>query len=631
MRKTKVVWRLAAALLFVLGTLYMGCEDASSVPDNEQEGGMDFHQWALTPPMGWNSWDCYGANVTESEVRENADYLAANLKQYGWEYIVVDIRWFVSNQSSGDYNQSNPVYVLDEYGRYLPAENRFPSAAEGAGFKPLADYIHDKGLKFGIHIMRGVPKKAVQDKLPIKGTAGITADTIYSTALQCTWLKDNYTILADRLGAQEYYDSIFELYASWGVDFIKIDDLSRPYHKEEIELIRKAIDKTQRPIVLSLSPGETPLTEAEHVQKHANMWRMVDDFWDTWAHVTHEFEICVNWAPYIASGTWPDADMLPFGRINLRGLQSGGARMTKFTQDEQYTVMSLFSILKSPLMFGGNLPDNDAFTNSLLTNEEVLYMHNTSSNNRELFNRAGTIAWTADDSGGDKYLALFFMGGGDGNFKSSEALYRSGIISRTTTGHGEEISVPLKGATDLYLVVSDGGDDFVCDWADWIDPRVTKEDGDTLYLTDLNWVSATSGWNSPQKNKSVEGGTLRIDGTPYTRGIGTHAESVIRFNIPAGYTRFEAFVGLDTGGTSQSYSGATVKFMVFDTNPIPQAGDTPESQNIPFDMSDLGFSGEVTVRDLWKKEDLGAFSGTSFAPKLNVHGVGLYRITASKN
>ena len=139
--------------------------------NNEQ-----FKQWAQTPPMGWNSWDCFGPTVVESEVKANADYMAEHLKDYGWEYIIVDIRWFVENDKAGGYNQTDPRYVIDEYGRYTPALNRFPSAANGQGFKPLADYIHSKGLKFGIHLMRGLPKVAAQQKLPVKGMDGITCD-----------------------------------------------------------------------------------------------------------------------------------------------------------------------------------------------------------------------------------------------------------------------------------------------------------------------------------------------------------------------------------------------------------------------------------------------------------------------
>ena len=182
----------------------------------------------------------------------------------GWEYIVVDIRWYVQNDKAGGYNEKDPVFSIDNYGRYIPAVNRFPSSVGGQGFKPLADYIHTKGLKFGIHLMRGIPKLAVQKKMPVKGT-NITADQIYNTELLCTWLGDNYTVNAAANGAQEYYNSLFELYAIWGVDFVKIDDLSRPYHQDEIEMIRKAIDRCGRPIVLSTSPGETPLNKADHV------------------------------------------------------------------------------------------------------------------------------------------------------------------------------------------------------------------------------------------------------------------------------------------------------------------------------------------------------------------------------
>lgn len=366
----------------------------------------DFHEWALMPPMGWNSWDCYGSSVTEAEVKLNADYMAKELKKSGWEYIVVDIRWFVENDKAGGYNQTDPRYVMDEYGRYLPALNRFPSAKDGKGFKALGDYIHSKGLKFGIHIMRGIPKQAVEKKLPIKGT-NFTADQIYTTDLQCKWLKDNYTILADKSGAQEYYDSILELYASWGVDFIKVDDLSRPYHQGEIELIRKAIDKTGRQIVFSTSPGETPIENAEHVGNHANMWRMVDDVWDTWPHITHLMKVAEQWYPYIKPGSWPDCDMIPLGRISIRG-ERGGDRQSRLTQNEQYVLMTFFTIFKSPLMFGGDMPSLDPFTKSLLTNREVIQMSKEGTDVKLLYSENGQIAISSqNEKTGQHYLALF--------------------------------------------------------------------------------------------------------------------------------------------------------------------------------------------------------------------------------
>ncbi len=369
---------------------------------------ISFKDWAKTPPMGWNSWDCYGSTVTEAEVKANADYMATNLKKHGWNYIVVDIRWFVENDKAGGYNQTDPRYVMDEYGRYLPYSGRFPS-----GFKALADYIHRKGLKFGIHIMRGIPVEAVKRKLPIKGTNGITADQIYTTELQCKWLRDNYTIVSNKPGAQEYYNSILELYASWGVDFIKVDDLSRPYHQGEVELLRKAIDRTRRPIVLSTSPGETPIKDAEHVKEHANMWRMVDDVWDIWKDLTHLMDVAQAWYPYSASGTWPDCDMIPLGRIAIRG-ERGKDRMTRLKKEEQVSLMTFFTIFRSPLMFGGDMPSNDAFTLSLLNNKDILKMHREGSQVRQLFKENGKVAVTSrNNKTGERYLALFNIGDKD--------------------------------------------------------------------------------------------------------------------------------------------------------------------------------------------------------------------------
>lgn len=397
--------KIQLATLMAIPLLLCGCNLNQQKKEIFKKG--EFKEWAQTPPMGWNSWDCYGPTVEEHEVKANADYMAKFLKEYGWEYIVVDIRWFVENDKAGGYNQTDPRYVLDEFGRYQPAVNRFPSAAGGKGFKALADYIHSKGLKFGIHIMRGIPKEAVEKQLPVQGTKGITANQIYSTDLQCTWLRDNYTVVANKPGAQEYYNSIFDLYAAWGVDFVKIDDITRPYHQAEIELVRQAIDQCGRPIVLSLSPGKTPVEKGEHVSEHANMWRMVDDVWDLWRDVTHLLDVAQGWYPHIKPGTWPDCDMIPLGRISVRG-ERGEDRMTRLTKDEQHALMTLFTIFRSPLMFGGDLPSNDDFTLSLLTNKEVLKMHREGTQVRQLFQENNRVAITSRNSATNEvYLALF--------------------------------------------------------------------------------------------------------------------------------------------------------------------------------------------------------------------------------
>ena len=560
--KRMLVWTMAGML-----AVGAGAQTGRELP---------FQKWALTPPMGWNSWDCYGPTVVEDEVKANADYMAEKLAVYGWEYVVVDIRWFVENDKAGGYNQTNPIYVYDEWGRYTPALNRFPSAANGVGFRALADYVHGKGLKFGIHLMRGLPKIAAEKKLPVKGTNGITCDMIASNDSACTWLRDNYKVDYRKPGAQEYYNSCFELYAEWGVDFVKIDDLSRPYHTAEIEMIRKAIDHCGRPIVLSISPGETPLEKVEHVKTHANMWRTVDDFWDNWSQLNYQFQVCAKWAPYIAPGTWPDADMLPLGKISIRG-ERGEERWTNFTRDEQYTMMNLWTIFKSPLMFGGDLPQNDKATDSLLTNRDVLYMHHYSANNRQLSKRDNHIVWAADDpANGDKFVALFNTGGSE-FVNTKDALYRSGTISYLTTGYAKDADVDLTGMKtgQLALVVSDDGDGYDSDHADWIDPVVTLADGSTIKLTDRKYLRGTCGWGSIGVNRNLEGNSLSINGQKYDNGYAVHANSILLFDIPENAVRFTALVGLDNSGTDQG-SKSSVEFMVFDGDPTMREETTDQ-------------------------------------------------------
>ena len=363
-----------------------------------------FWDWAPTPPMGWNSWDCYGTAVTEAQTKANADYMAEKLARFGWQYIVVDIQWYEPNAKGHDYRPGAKL-AMDAHGRLLPATNKFPSAADGKGFKPLADYIHAKGLKFGIHLMRGIPRQAVEQNTPILGTK-FSARDIANTKDTCPWNPDMFGVDMSRPGAQDYYNSVFDLIASWDVDFVKVDDLSRPYfdHLKEIEAIRAAIDRTGRPILLSTSPGETPIEAGEHVSRHANLWRISDDFWDNWKALLEQFERCRKWSKFTGPGHWPDADMLPLGAVRIGKKDA----WTHFTRDEQVTLMTLWCICRSPLMFGGDLPKNDPWTLSLITNDEVLAVNQHSTNGRELSNQKGVVVWSADvPDSADKYYAIF--------------------------------------------------------------------------------------------------------------------------------------------------------------------------------------------------------------------------------
>jgi alpha-galactosidase len=366
---------------------------------------------APSPPMGWNSWDCFGTGVTEDEVKANADYMASHLKSHGWQYIVVDIQWSEPNPKSHGY-RPNAELNMDGYGRLMPALNRFPSAANGQGFKPLANYVHSKGLKFGIHIMRGIPRRAVEANLPIYGSKLRTADVANKQSL-CPWNTDMYGVDTSK-GGQKYYDSILDLYSSWGLDFIKADDMfgSGPNgdHSTEIQAVSQAIKRTGRPIVLSLSPGTHDVGKADFIEQYAQMWRISDDFWDRWVDLKNQFARLNMWNPTVRQGHWPDADMLPLGHIGIRA-ERGDPRMSLLTHDEQHTLMTLWVIARSPLMFGGNLPDNDDFTLSLLNNDEVLQVNQRASHSQQLFAHGNQVSWVAELPGSSaKYLAVFNIG-----------------------------------------------------------------------------------------------------------------------------------------------------------------------------------------------------------------------------
>ena len=358
---------------------------------------------APTPPMGWNSWNSFATTITEAQALENARIMVEKLLPSGYDIFTVDIQWYEPNANSYEYRKDAEL-TMDEYGRLLPAPNRFPSAAQGRGFKALADQMHRMGLKFGIHVMRGIPRQAVRRNTPILGTRWHAQD-IADTKAICEWNGDMYGIDMSKPGAQEYYDSIFKLYASWGVDFVKMDDMSRPYERNwpEVEAAQKAIQASGRAITLSLSPGEMDLRWDAHVPHYAQMWRISDDFWDEWKLLKEQFQRLENWNPVMAENSWPDADMLPLGRLAMN------SRDTKFTPDEQQTLMTLWGIARSPLIMGGDLRHLDAPTLALLTNPEVLAVNQKSHGNRPHRAEAGTRIWTARPNGSESayYLAMF--------------------------------------------------------------------------------------------------------------------------------------------------------------------------------------------------------------------------------
>jgi alpha-galactosidase len=372
---------------------------------------------AATPPMGWNSWDAYGESVKESDIRATAEWMAKNLKPFGWEYVVVDSGWYVKNHAAG-YNATEADFSLDEFGRYTPAVNTIPSAAGESGFKPLADYLHSLGLKFGLHILRGIPKEATAKNLPIEGT-NFHAQDAADPADTCPWNPFNYGLDTRKPAAQAYYDSLARQFTAWGVDFVKVDCIaSHPYKGEEIRLLSQALRQANRPMVLSLSPGPAPLEKAGELAAYAHLWRISDDEWDVWQSsenfpqgVNNQFERAADWAIHARPGNWPDADMLAVGELKPAP-GWGEPRRSRLTKQEQRTLLTLWSIARSPLMIGGNLLLCDDWTKSLLTNRELLAVDQHSKGNHAVETNANSAAWVGvSDSGPAYYVAVFNRSG----------------------------------------------------------------------------------------------------------------------------------------------------------------------------------------------------------------------------
>lgn len=375
---------------------------------------MNKNKFAVTPPMGWNSYDYYDTTVTEEQVKANADYMAAHLKEFGWEYVVVDIEWY-----SNDAGTQRPwvQYIpfgddeMDEYGRFQPSPVRFPSSAGGKGFKALADYVHGLGLKFGIHIMRGIPRKAAELHCPVLG-CDATANQVADPNSICPWNPDMCGVRPTAAG-QAYYDSIVSMYADWGVDYIKCDDIcdNRFYRDEsftgweETRMLHRAIMKTGRPIVLSLSPGPAHIDRSWEYGRYANMWRITDDFWDQWELLKVMFWRCEMWQDHVKEGCFPDCDMLPLGHL---GKGFGNEWECRFTKEEQKTMMTLWCMFRSPLMIGAELTLLDDWTLSLLTNRDLLAMMGESCRGTQIIRSEKHAVWkNVDAATGKLRVALF--------------------------------------------------------------------------------------------------------------------------------------------------------------------------------------------------------------------------------
>jgi hypothetical protein len=340
---------------------------AASAQSSQQPGA---------PFLGWNSYDCYGSNIDEKHTVENLDAFIEKLKPFGYEYFVLDAGWYrhfdLKPEEIWPTDGDKAYLNIDKYGRFIPSEVLFPG-----GLKAIIDKIHNHDIKFGLHMMRGIPREAVQKNTPIMGTE-YSAQDIADTTDICAWSSLMYGVDMDKPGAQEYYNSVLELLASWGIDFIKYDDI---VHKpREINAVADAIEKTGQNIVLSISPGNDINPEYYKTYGRADMIRITRDIWDRQSDIDMTFERWEQIQPYADKGFWLDMDMIPFGHIRInypltyKKLKSsrGYDRMDNFSYAQKKTFITQRAMAASPLFMGGALTTSPKIVFELITDGEML-------------------------------------------------------------------------------------------------------------------------------------------------------------------------------------------------------------------------------------------------------------------
>ncbi|XWS34704.1 hypothetical protein CRYUN_Cryun21dG0060600 [Craigia yunnanensis] len=348
---------------------------------------------ASTPPRGWNSYDSFCWTISEEEFLLSAEIISNRLKPHGYEYVVVDYLWY-RRKVEGAYTDSLGFDVIDEWGRLIPDPERWPSSKGGKGFSEVAKKVHSMGLKFGVHVMRGISLQAFNANTPIldtvKGSAyeesgrQWTAKDIGLKERACAWMSHGFMSVNTKLeSGRAFLRSLYLQYAEWGVDFVKHDCVfGDDLDIDEISFVSEVLRKLDRPILYSLSPGTsaTPAM-AKDVSGLVNMYRITGDDWDTWRDVVSHFDISRDFstskmigAKGLLGRSWPDLDMLPLGWLTDPGSNEGPHRTSNLNLDEQRTQMTLWAMAKSPLMFGGDFPYITGMKGSRSKNK-VLYQH----------------------------------------------------------------------------------------------------------------------------------------------------------------------------------------------------------------------------------------------------------------
>ncbi|XP_009766120.1 uncharacterized protein [Nicotiana sylvestris] len=395
---------LKASFFIVFFTLFLHWE--ASETKSQGEIGQ-----ASLPPRGWNSYDSFCWTISEEEFLKNAELVALRLKAHGYQYVVVDFLWY-RKKIEGAYTDSYGYDVIDEWGRMLPDPGRWPSSRGGKGFSEVAQKVHSMGLKFGIHVMRGLSKQAFNaNTLILDTTTGKAyeeagrqwhAQDIGIKERACAWMTNGFMSVNTKLGAgRAFLRSLYQQYADWGVDFVKHDCVfGDDLDLDEITVVSEVLNGLKRPIVYSLSPGTNAKpTMAKDISGLVNMYRVTGDDWDDWNDVSAHFNVARDFSAANLVGvkglkgkSWPDLDMLPLGWLTDAGSNLGPHRNCRLNLDEQRTQVTLWSMVRSPFIFGGDMRKLDDTTFNLLTNPTLLEINWFSSNNMEFRYVTGSLS-----------------------------------------------------------------------------------------------------------------------------------------------------------------------------------------------------------------------------------------------
>jgi len=407
---------------------------------------------ALRPPMGWNSFDSYGVALYEEAALKNLEVLAEKFKPYGYEYFVIDAGWFgefkLQPGTRIPAEKHATLLNTNEFGLLQPSKIYFPN-----GFRFIIDRCHQLGLKFGIHIMRGIPRQSVEMNVPIEGTK-YRAQDIVNKIDTCKWCLQNYGVDMTKPGAQEFYNNWIKQIADWGVDFIKVDDIV-PY-PAEVAAISKAVKHSGKNIVVSLSPGEGVDEKALPFFKKANMLRVTHDIWDDQQGIDACFSAWRKWQGKEDRNFHIDMDMIPFGELQImnplpRGLKGnesrkeiaelkkkgelsnfellagkGFNRRSELSKDQMLTFITLRALSASPLMIGGDLITMDNFSMSLLTNREMIACNQNAVMGKLCFEGNKIEVWNTSEKKSEN--------GWIGIFNRNQSIVKSFIVNLNTLG-----------------------------------------------------------------------------------------------------------------------------------------------------------------------------------------------------